>query len=292
MQPKIQGPKPGSGQSDEARLAKAMAGNYSYSISALFDEAWEKTEGYKAVFWTALATTFLIFLVIAMVTAFISTYIIDRWFLAVLTKAGIMGANLVSVVSITKTTLYLFAVFFILPLFAGLWMIAVAHSTGQAIKPAMLVEYYRQQKRYWLSYLWTFFLTELGILFSVFVARNTVGLFGKGAEVIAAALLVAVWVSVSVSYFFTLPLLAELNLTTWQALEASRKAVSQHFLKVLGTLLVTMLVSIIIPAWVITLLVTSVHKVMIGFGVIFIWLLPFYSLCIGILYREIFGKKA
>lgn len=291
MQPKTQSPKTGSVQSDDARLEKAMAGNYSYSISKLFDEAWEKTNGFKMVFWTVLATAFLIFVVIAMATAFISNQIIDRWLLAALTQAGILGANLISIVSITKTTLYLFAVFFILPVLAGIWMIAIAHSTGQAIKPGMLLGYYRQQKRYWLSYLWTFFLTELGIVLSATVADYTVGLFGKGAHMIAVAMLVAVWAYVTVSYFFTLPLLAELNLTTWQALEVSRKAIGKHFIKVLGTLLVTVLVSIVIPSWVIVLLVTSVHKVMIGFCVIFIWLLPFYSLCTAILYREILGKK-
>ena len=80
----------------------------------------------------------------------------------------------------------------------------------------------------------------------------------------------------SVAYMLALPLVAERGLTPWQALETSRKAISRHWFKVFGLLLVLSL-----------LMLVSMIPLFIGL----IWTGPLFVVSMGILYRTIFGVR-
>ena len=80
----------------------------------------------------------------------------------------------------------------------------------------------------------------------------------------------------SVAYMLALPLVAERSLTPWQALETSRKAISRHWFKVFGLLLVLSL-----------LMLVSMIPLFIGL----IWTGPLFVVSMGILYRTIFGVR-
>jgi uncharacterized membrane protein len=71
-----------------------------------------------------------------------------------------------------------------------------------------------------------------------------------------------------------IPLVIDRGLSPWQAMEASRKAITQHWFKVFG-LIFTLGLMILVSA--------------IPLGIGLIWTLPLTVICMGILYRTIFG---
>jgi hypothetical protein len=77
-----------------------------------------------------------------------------------------------------------------------------------------------------------------------------------------------------VAYMLAIPLVMERGLSPWQAMEASRKAITQHWLKVFGLLLTLSLMNL-------------VAAIPLGIGLI--WTIPLSAICLGALYRTIFG---
>lgn len=76
------------------------------------------------------------------------------------------------------------------------------------------------------------------------------------------------------AYYFASLLVVDKNLGAWEALEASRKAVTHHWFKFFGLLLVLLLINMI-------------SMLAIGLGLI--WTMPMSFIAIGILYNKIFG---
>ena len=76
------------------------------------------------------------------------------------------------------------------------------------------------------------------------------------------------------AYYFASLLVVDKNLGAWEALEASRKAVTHHWFKFFGLLLVLLLINMI-------------SMLAIGLGLI--WTIPMSFIAIGILYNKIFG---
>lgn len=89
-------------------------------------------------------------------------------------------------------------------------------------------------------------------------------------------LLVIPGIYLSIAYLLTIPLVVERGLSPWQAMEASRKAISQHWFKVCGLFLTLGLM----------LLVSAIP---LGIGLI--WTLPLAIICTGMLYRCIFSLR-
>lgn len=290
MQPKIQE----TTKIVDARLEAAMAGRYSFSMNSIFDEAWAKTKGFKSIYWGAVGVVVLMALAFFTLTAMIVGAV-------GLSTGGIVGEQLHLVTPLEKwlqipmpmfltlLLLTLIALFIFLPLFAGLWMMSITHVTGRPIYFKMLFSYFKKPVRYWLTYLWTTVIMQMSNTVGGPVARYFAVFGGVVAYWLCVALSVVIQIYVLVSYFFALPLIAERNLGAWRALEVSRKAVGRHWFKVFGTLLMIVLVSVFIPGFVIGLLFGVVHWSLLVFGIIFVWLVPFYALCTAILYREIFG---
>ncbi|MNG14005.1 hypothetical protein D3C84_977260 [compost metagenome] len=68
--------------------------------------------------------------------------------------------------------------------------------------------------------------------------------------------------------------MVERGLSPWQALEASRKAITQHWFKVFGLCLLLGLI-------------TMVSAIPLGIGLV--WSIPLFVIAMGVLYRTIFG---
>lgn len=71
-----------------------------------------------------------------------------------------------------------------------------------------------------------------------------------------------------------IPLVVERGLTPWQALETSRKAITQRWFKVFGLFLLLGLI-------------TLVSAIPLGVGLV--WTIPLFVIAMGVLYRTIFG---
>ena len=78
------------------------------------------------------------------------------------------------------------------------------------------------------------------------------------------------------AYILTLPLLVEKGLTPWQALETSRKTISNKWFKFFGLLLVLGLI-------------VTVSAIPLGIGLI--WTVPLSVIALGIAYRNMFGVE-
>jgi uncharacterized membrane protein len=87
-------------------------------------------------------------------------------------------------------------------------------------------------------------------------------------------LLVIPGIYLSIAYVLALPLVVEKNLSPWQALEASRKAVSKNWFTVLGFMIVMSLV-------------VFISVLPLGIGLI--WTMPMLMIAYGIMYRNMFG---
>ncbi len=299
MQPMIQEPGSGSVKDGNDRLAAAIAGNYSFSIKAIFDEAWEKTKGFKTMYWGALGVVVLLGLLFLIGTMSIVAAV--GMFMGVVNESGdlLLGSPLEKILQVplpmllASIPLIVLGLILVMPMVAGLWMIAIRHSAGQPVHIKMVFACYQNILRYFWVTLWTSLLSNL--------ARFLTGLFvsylalhaGTSFAWVGVALGVILQAYIYLIYFLSFPLMADKGLGAWQALEASRKAVSQHLYLVFGAVFIISTVCFVIPGFLISLMfVGAVHPGMAILGIIFIWLIPFYGLEIGILYREIFGLSS
>jgi uncharacterized membrane protein len=87
-------------------------------------------------------------------------------------------------------------------------------------------------------------------------------------------LLVIPGIYLAVAYMLAIPLVVERGLSPWQALETSRKALSQHWFKAFGLFLLLGLI-------------TLVSIIPLGIGLV--WSIPLFVIAMGVLYRTIFG---
>ena len=109
--------------------------------------------------------------------------------------------------------------------------------------------------------------------------------FGFAGPVIVAAflmtllgymLLVLPGIYLAMAYALTIPLIVEKRLSPWQAMEASRRAVTHHWFKIFFLMLLMGLIFIVS---------------IIPFGLGVIWTYPMMINVLGILYRDIFGVE-
>jgi len=95
--------------------------------------------------------------------------------------------------------------------------------------------------------------------------------------VLGFILLVIPGIYLSFAYMFSLPLMIEKDLTAWQALEVSRKAVTRIWFRATGFLLLVMI-----------LLTLG----MIPLGIPLIWIVPWTALAYAMVYFKLFGAEA
>jgi uncharacterized membrane protein len=105
-------------------------------------------------------------------------------------------------------------------------------------------------------------------IFGIFLLYILITMFGF-------VLLVLPGIYVAVGYMLAVPLKVERGTGIWESLETSRKAIHNVWLRVAGLMLATTLAVVI--------------GGLVTFGIGLIWLIPFASLVVGVMYREIFG---
>ncbi len=286
-----------SQKSSDTRLEAALAGEYSLSIKKIFDEAWEKTLGFKALYWEAMGICMLIGLGLILVGAlfYVTLSIImsptpldwHQW--DKILEASGHGSLVMQ--AMTLVLVYI-GLFITLPILAGMLMLPIRRVSNLPVRVGTIFNYYQKPWRYLLVDIWvTFLFQDVPTFLSSNGVQFLSGFVGSAAKWICIPLAITIGIYAYISYFFAMPLLADRKLSTWRALETSRKVVGRHWFDVCRTLFVIMLVTILIPVIVIILLASTVHWSMSFLAIIFIWLIPFSGLSIGILYREVMGVK-
>lgn len=137
------------------------------------------------------------------------------------------------------------------PVTAGLYLLGIKIAANQNVSGASIFDYFDK--------IWSLLLTM--ILMSIMIA-------------IGFALLILPGIYLAVAYAMALPLVIDKNLSPWDAMEASRKAVSKHWFKVLGL-------------YIVILLIMWLSAIPVGIGLI--WTLPLAVVLYGVLYTTMFG---
>ncbi|WP_299942688.1 hypothetical protein [uncultured Microbulbifer sp.] len=225
----------GEERGDFGSIEKGIAGDYSFSIGETISEGWRLSKGKKRTIWLGMLLYMVALLVITAVAGFIT---------------GVFTAE--GDASITQGLIYnLITTIIGLPLAAGLTMIGIKIARGEETSGTEVLAYFDK-------------------IIPLVIVNFLMGLF----ILIGFILLVIPGIYLMVAYIFAIPLVVDQNLGPWQALEASRKAVTKNWFSFLGFLILALLI------------------VLAGFLAVFIgtiWALPLIFIAIGVAYRKVFG---
>lgn len=219
-------------------IEEALSRGYDFSIGQLISEAWLLVRGTKGI----IIAGFVVFYV----AMFIASFIIG----AVLNVFSIFSENIVLIIAAQfLTTILASAVTY--PFLAGLSMVGIRRAAGQPFS---------------FNDIFSYFGRALPLLITAIVMMILV--------YIGFILLIIPGLYLSVAYMLAMQLVVERGLSPWQALETSRKAISQHWFKCFGLFLLLGLIVII-------------SAIPLGIGMV--WSIPLFVIACGVLYRTIFG---
>ncbi len=140
------------------------------------------------------------------------------------------------------------------PMWTGIMVMGIDHSVGKNISFTYIFKYIDKLIPVVVAGFFMSILTQLGYF-----------------------LLLLPGIYLFISYMFALPLVCEKDLSPWQALETSRKAIHHNWFSFAGIIfamgLITMLSGVLL------------------FGIGLIWTIPMTILVIGIMYRNMFGVE-
>ncbi len=217
-------------------IQEGIAAPYDFQIMDVITEAWQRTSGLKG---PVLGAGVLIIIAL-MAVGVVSMSLVDLF--------SAMNEGMLSLISITFSSIISILSY---PLFAGIIMMGLHRAIDAPVSYQMAFSYF--------SY--TLPIVIASICMTIMIS---LGFF----------LLIIPGIYLSIAYMFTLPLIIDKNMDFWQAMETSRKAVSQHWFKFFFT---GMLMAIIY----------LISAIPLGLGLI--WTIPMFIALQGVLYRRIFG---
>lgn len=222
-------------------LENGIAGNYDLPIGAILSESWARTKGSKGTVWLAM----VLYMVVLVMVSIALNYVL-----------GLFGVTYVEGDPRRKLITFQFfsqglQMFVTMPLWAGIAMLGIKLAVGAPVEATEVFAYFKKM------------LPLVGTVLLMYVMIA-----------IGFCLLVLPGIYLMVAYFMALPLVVEKNLSPWEALEASRKAITHHWFKFFGLYFVFGLIFVV-----------SMIPLLIGM----IWTVPMSMLMMGIVYRTIFG---
>ncbi|MGE8295542.1 MAG: hypothetical protein ACN6PH_08355 [Pseudomonas sp.] len=219
-------------------IEEALARGYDFSIGELLSESWSKVKGTKGI----IIGGFLVFYVVLLAATFILGGVV-----------GIFGAlsDSIALVFVGEILISLLASALAYPFMAGINMVGIRRAAEQPLSFNEIFSHFGRT-------------VPLIITAVVMMLLIYLGMF----------LLLIPGIYLGVAYLLAIPLVVERGLSPWQALEASRKAITQHWFKVFGLFIVLGLI-------------IMVSAIPLGIGLV--WTIPLMVVAMGVLYRTIFG---
>jgi hypothetical protein len=219
-------------------IEQALSRGYDFAIGELLGEAWQRVKGTKGI----IIGGFLVFYAVMFVVSFVLGGML-----------GIFGALSESpaTVMVGELVIGVLASALAYPFMAGINMIGIRRAADQPISFNEIFSHFGRT-------------VPLVITAVVMMLLIYLGLF----------LLIIPGLYLAIAYMLAIPLVVERGLSPWQALEASRKAISQHWFKTFGLFLLLGLI-------------TLVSAIPLGIGLV--WSIPLFVIAMGVLYRTIFG---
>ncbi|MFG0722464.1 hypothetical protein ACF8PU_12455 [Pseudomonas sp. GLN_6] len=219
-------------------IEEALSRGYDFTIGDLLSEAWQRVKGTKGI----IIGGFVVFYTVLLVASFL----IGGFF-------GILGvvsdSPMLSVV--VEMVVGIFASALAYPFMAGINMIGIRRAADQPISFNDIFSHFGRTVPLVITAIISMLLIYLGMI-----------------------LLIIPGLYLAIAYMLAIPLVVERGLSPWQALETSRKAITQHWFKVFGLFLLLGLI-------------TGISAIPLGIGLV--WTIPLFTVAIGILYRTIFG---
>ncbi|MDH5572819.1 MAG: DUF975 family protein [Gammaproteobacteria bacterium] len=221
-------------------LEKGIAGDYEFSIGATLSEAWDKTKNAKGTFNLAFFLYFMASMAIMMVGQFAMIPLMSN------------QADPSTIITVSLIEQVIFNLI-LMPIAMGLFVLALRRSVDSPIDATSIFSHYRKT----FSIFGTMLLMYLMIL-------------------IGYILFILPGIYLTFAYMLALPLIIDKNLSPWQALEASRKAISKRWFSIFFFMIICLLIMII-------------STIPLGLGLI--WTMPMLIIAYAIIYRNIFGYE-
>jgi membrane-anchored glycerophosphoryl diester phosphodiesterase (GDPDase) len=222
-------------------IEDAIAGNIDVRMLQTFGEAWSDLKGFKLKCHIATAIWFVVYLVALLITIPIVIGLVAA------------GAD-ESTASIIAWPVQVVAISATMPMIAGVTIMGIRHAQGKTVSSGTVFSYFH---RILGAMLWYLLMTLMIILGYI--------------------LLIIPGIYLSFAYMFSLPLMIEKDMTAWQALEVSRKAVTRIWFRATGFLLLAVLL---------------VTLGAIPLGIPLIWIVPWTALAYSMVYFKLFGAEA
>ncbi|WP_369959882.1 hypothetical protein [Pseudomonas benzenivorans] len=219
-------------------IEQALSRGYDFRIGDLLGESWQLVKGTKGI----IVGGFLVFYVVMLVASLVLGGVFGILGVVSEGSAGaIIGELLVGMLA--SALAY--------PFMAGINMVGIRRAAGQPISFNEIFSHFGR----------TLPLVITAVIMTLLVYAGML-------------LLILPGLYLGVAYMLAIPLVVERGLSPWQALETSRKAITQHWFKVFGLFLLLGLITLIS---------------MIPLGIGLVWSIPLFVIAMGVLYRTIFG---
>jgi len=210
---------------------------YDFDIIEIIKVGFDRIDGVKGVFVAAFA----IYIAIAIIVQIILGMIFPSPLAPA--EPNYLNQQIVTILSYPV----------LMPLIAGISMLAIDYSRGEDIEFRSIFNYYHLTGKLALAAILIYIMSILGFI-----------------------LLVLPGIYLTIAYIFTLPLIVDKGMDVWQAMELSRKMVTKHWFKVFGLMLI---LSIIMGLGA------------LAFGVGLIWAVPLMFVTLyGLLYPLMFDR--
>ncbi|MDO9322167.1 MAG: hypothetical protein Q7U01_11100 [Pseudomonas sp.] len=221
-------------------IEEALSRGYDFRIGELLSDAWQRVKGSKGL------------IIGAVIIYAVAATIINSVFGAMLGLIGLQAdpENLAGMLA-GQFVISILGAAVTYPLLAGMMMIGIRRAADQAFNFDLTFSGFKNPLPIIIT----------GVLMLVMIYAGCLLLLLPG-------------IYLMIAYALALPLVIERGLSPWQALETSRKAISQHWFKVLGLNLVLGLI-------------VGLSAIPLGIGMI--WTVPLWAIASGVLYRTIFG---
>lgn len=227
-------------QGNAGSLEAAIAGDYEFGVMDTISEAWGKTKGIKCYI---IGAGILLYVILGIVLGIV---------MAIMMPAS-MGDGEPDPFAMIGAQLVLQPIMFavMMPFVGGIVVMCLKQIQGREV--------------------------AFGDLFSVF--NKTLPLFLAAILInilvsIGFLLLILPGIYLGVSYLLVVPLIVDRDLGVWEAMEASRKAITKRWFSVFGLYLLL-------------LLIVLVSMIPLGIGLL--WTIPLMAMAFMTMYQKMFG---
>ncbi|PHS39369.1 MAG: hypothetical protein COB07_06340 [Sulfurovum sp.] len=208
---------------------------YDFDIIGIIKEGFRRIEGVKGTFVAA----FGVYIVVAIILQMILGLVFPSP--PAPAEPNLLNQQIITILSYPV----------LMPLMVGIIMLAINYSRGESIAFKDVFNYYHLTGKLALAGIFIYIMTVIGFI-----------------------LLILPGIYLSIAYVFALPLIVDKGMDVWEAMELSRKTVTQHWFKVFGLMFLLSLIM-------------GLGALVFGIGLI--WAIPLMFITLyGLLYVSIF----